>query len=163
MHKARIIFGSTTGTTESAAKQIAAKLGAEAVNIAEAAAGDFDAELLILGSSTWGIGELQDDWASGITMLDSIDLRGKKAAVFGAGDQDGFGSSFVDAIGILADKLKERGAEIVGETSAEGYTHSSSAAASGGKFCGLAIDDTNEAGKTGDRIAAWVEDLKKHL
>ena len=161
MHKIKIIYGSTTGSTESAAKRIASLLDAKAKNITEATPDDFNAELLILGSSTWGVGELQDDWMSGIAMLDSVDMTDKKAAVFGTGDQEGFGESFVDAIGILAEKLKERGAQIIGKTSVEGYRHSNSVAVNDGKFCGLALDDTNEAGKTDDRIAAWVEDLKK--
>ena len=64
--KIGIFYGSTTGTTESVAEQIASHLGvgsSEVYNV-----GNTDAkvaeeyELLILGSSTWGSGELQDDW-----------------------------------------------------------------------------------------------------
>ena len=66
MKKIGIFYGSTTGTTESVAEQIASHLGvgsSEVYNV-----GNTDAkvaeeyELLILGSSTWGSGELQDDW-----------------------------------------------------------------------------------------------------
>ena len=64
MKKIGIFYGSTTGTTESVAEQIASHLGvgsSEVYNV-----GNTDAkvaeeyELLILGSSTWGSGELQD-------------------------------------------------------------------------------------------------------
>ena len=63
MKKIGIFYGSTTGTTESVAEQIASHLGvgsSEVYNV-----GNTDAkvaeeyELLILGSSTWGSGELQ--------------------------------------------------------------------------------------------------------
>ena len=63
MKKIGIFYGSTTGTTEAVAEQIASHLGggsSEVYNV-----GNTDAkvaeeyELLILGSSTWGSGELQ--------------------------------------------------------------------------------------------------------
>ena len=60
MANVKVIFGSTTGATESAAAEIAAAFGVQAINIANATAADFQADLLILGSSTWGVGELQD-------------------------------------------------------------------------------------------------------
>ena len=57
----KVIFGSSTGSTESAAHKIAAALNADCVNVANATADDFKASTLILGTSTWGVGELQDD------------------------------------------------------------------------------------------------------
>ncbi|MDO4571215.1 MAG: flavodoxin [Planctomycetia bacterium] len=163
MSQIKVIYGSTTGATEAAAKEIAEKLGATLLNVADASPSDFDADLLVLGSSTWGIGDLQDDWATAIDLLNALDFSGKKAAVFGMGDQFGFGDSYVDAMGILAETLKERGAELVGATSAEGYSHSASRAEQDGIFCGLALDDTNESEKTSDRIDKWVEELKNSL
>ncbi|MBO5681331.1 MAG: flavodoxin, partial [Lentisphaeria bacterium] len=54
-----------------------------------------------------------------------------------------------------------RGAEIIGKTSSAGYTHCCSAAAEGDLFCGLVLDDNNQPELTPDRIAAWVEQIKK--
>ena len=163
MANVKVIFGSTTGTTESAAAEIAAAFGVQAINIANASAADFQADLLILGSSTWGVGELQDDWAAKIGLLEHADLKGKLVAVFGLGDQSGFADTYCDAMGILAQKAKGQGATLVGQTSSEGYGHSSSAAEEGRMFCGLALDDNNESDKTSSRIGAWVEQLKQHL
>ena len=62
-----VIYGSSTGTCQSIAETIAGKLGASAVDVSsidEAAISDHDN--LILGTSTWGAGELQDDWYDGI-------------------------------------------------------------------------------------------------
>jgi len=160
MDKVKVIYGSTTGNTETAARQIAAAFGTDAVNITNVKPEDLQADLLILGSSTWGLGELQDDWAAGIAFLENADLKGRKVAVFGMGDQNGFSDTFVDAIGILAGKAKAAGAEIVGGTSAEGYAHTSSIAEADGRFCGLALDDSNEPEKTSGRIDAWIEQLK---
>ena len=163
MANVKVIFGSTTGATESAAAEIAAAFGVTAVNIANATADDFKADLLILGSSTWGLGELQDDWAAKIGLLEQADLKGKLVAVFGLGDQNGFADTYCDAMGILAQKAKDRGALLIGQTSAEGYGHSSSVAENNKLFCGLALDDNNESDKTSSRIGAWVETLKHHL
>ena len=87
MKKIGIFYGSTTGTTESVAEQIASHLGvgsSEVYNV-----GNTDAkvaeeyELLILGSSTWGSGELQDDWYDFLEQLAGKNLSGKKIALFG--------------------------------------------------------------------------------
>ncbi len=161
MSSVKVFYGSTTGATEAAAEAIAAAFGVSAVNISSASAADLDADLLILGSSTWGMGELQDDWYSGLEVVGSADLTGKKVAVFGCGDQNGFSDTYCDALGLIAAKAIERGATIVGETSTEGYQHSGSAAEADGKFCGLALDNDNESEKTDERIAAWVEVLKQ--
>ena len=165
MNKIGVFYGSTTGTTEDVAHRIAEKLNVPKGDIHDASKLNDELvkeyDVLVLGTSTWGAGELQDDWATGIAMLDGIDLTGRKVAVFGLGDQSGFGDTFVDAMGILADKAKERGAVLVGETSAEGYAHTASSAEKDGKFCGLALDDNNEPDKTADRISQWVDLLKQ--
>lgn len=45
-----------------------------------------DNENFILGTSTWGAGEMQDDWYDGIKTLKGADLSGKTVALFGCGD-----------------------------------------------------------------------------
>ncbi|MBN2642131.1 MAG: flavodoxin domain-containing protein [Victivallales bacterium] len=83
--KVKVIFGSTSGNTENAAGLIAAEFTeAELINVANATVADVEgADLLILGSSTWGIGDLQDDWAGNLEILDSPALKGAKVALFG--------------------------------------------------------------------------------
>ena len=139
MDKVHVIFGSTTGMTEVVANKIAAALGCAAVNINAADAAAFDAELLVLGSSTWGVGDLQDDW---MAQLDGVkaNFAGKKVAVFSLGDSVGFADSFCVAAETLATTAKDAGATLVGEV--------------------LKLDDTNEADQTDAKIAAWVETLK---
>lgn len=160
MDHVKVIYGSTTGNTESAANQIAAAFGVEPIAIGSATADDFKAELLILGSSTWGSGDLQDDWESEISKLEAADLSGTKVAVFGEGDQVSFSDTYCDAMGTLAKVAVGRGAILVGQTSAEGYLHTASTAVQDGMFCGLALDEINDSEKTCDRIIAWVEQLQ---
>ena len=78
-----IFYGSTTGTTEAVAEDIAKQLGvasADVHNVADASADEADKyDLLVVGSSTWGCGELQDDWYSFLDALKAKDLTGRKA------------------------------------------------------------------------------------
>ncbi|MGN0832254.1 MAG: flavodoxin domain-containing protein [Kiritimatiellia bacterium] len=142
MDKVHVIYGSTTGMTEAVATKIAGALGATAINVIAADAAACDAELLVLGSSTWGVGDLQDDWAE---KLDGIkaNFAGKKVAVFGLGDSVGFADSYCVAAETIANAAKDAGATLVGEI--------------------LRIDDTNEADQTDDKVAAWVETVKAAL
>ena len=156
-----VIYGSSTGNTEHAAQAIAGKLGGRAVNIRNASAADFQADLLILGTSTWGCGELQDDWMNGVALLETADLSGKLVAFFGLGDAVGFGDTYLNGMGELAEKAVARGAKIVGRWPSEGYMHSLSTAEEGGFFAGLALDDDNAPGETADRIDRWCEQLRR--
>ena len=80
-----VIYGSSTGTCQSIAETIAGKLGASAVDVSsidEATISDHDN--LILGTSTWGAGELQDDWYDFLDALKRKALSGKRVALFGS-------------------------------------------------------------------------------
>ena len=63
MEKVGIFFGSSTGNTENIANQLKGLLGtAEVFNVADTKPEKM-AEFtnIILGTSTWGVGDLQDD------------------------------------------------------------------------------------------------------
>ena len=85
-----IFYGSTTGTTGSLAGRIAEELGIAAADVHDVAGAAADAvqryDCLLLGSSTWGCGELQDDWFGFLEGLKGQDLSGKSVALFGCGD-----------------------------------------------------------------------------
>ena len=164
MSKIGIFYGSTTGVCEDVANKIAEQLGAADVyNIAgnEDKLGDYD--VLILGTSTWGFGELQADWIDSVDALGSLDLNGKKVAYFGSGDQSSFADTFVDGIGLLNDEIEKTGATVVGHTSTDGYDFNESKALVDSQFLGLAIDEVNQSDLTDERIEAWTTELKKVL
>lgn len=167
MKKTGVFYGSTTGTTESVARLIAEKLGissSDVHDVSKLTAGQADAyEALILGTSTWGDGELQDDWYDGIKILKGMDLSGKTVALFGCGDSESYSDTFCNGIGLLYEELKSSGCRIIGAVPDTDYSYGSSVSVSDGKFVGLAIDDVNESGKTGERVAAWTEALKAEL
>ena len=103
-----IYYGSTTGNTKDISLRISkilAKMGytIELKDINSISSTNFkDKDLLILGASTWGNGELQDDWDTFINKhFDPEDAKGKTVAFIGTGDQYSYPDTFVDSIGIL--------------------------------------------------------------
>jgi flavodoxin I len=162
--KTLVIYGSTTGTTEEVAQKIAEKLNAEAVNVADVTEDQIaEADNLVLGSSTWGAGELQDDWYDGIDKLKSADLKGKTIAIFGVGDSASYSDTFCGSMAGLYDAVKDSGAKIVGAVSTDGYTFDDSESVVNGKFVGLALDEENESDKTDERIDNWVKVISPEL
>ena len=92
------------------------------------------------------------------------DLSGKKVAFFGAGDQDTHGEHFVSALGKMKDIFSKLGADTeYGYWTTEGYNYTFSLAEQDGKFCGLALDNVNQADLTPERITTWAEQVKKEM
>lgn len=118
---------------------------------------------LILGVPTWFDGELPNYWDEFLPELEELDLKGRRIAIFGPGDQKNYPDNFVDGIGIIGLLLEEREAELVGFTPASEYNFDKSAALRGEKFMGLPLDFENQASKNKERITRWVEQLKKEL
>lgn len=158
-----IFYGSTTGTTEAVAQDIAKQLGVaddNVHNIADASPDDADKyDMLVLGSSTWGAGEMQDDWYDFLDSLKTKDLTGKKVALFGCGDSGAYPDTFCDAIGLLYQDLEGTGCTFVGAYTPTGYDITDSLVSKDGKFVGLAIDES-DSGKTDERISLWCQGLK---
>merc|ERR1719271_1128832 len=161
-----LIYSTTTGNTETFAGYISAATGLDAVDI-----GDLDGEGvaafdgLIIGAPTWHTGA--DTERSGTAWdefiygdLESIDLAGKKVAVFGCGDGGGYADNFCDAMDELASTFKARGAELVGSVSTDGYEFEESKSVADGKFVGLATDEDNQPDESEARVNAWVDQIK---
>lgn len=157
-----LFFGTTTGNTEDVAVLIAGQLGAFDVDqhdIAEEgleAVGNYNH--MILGIPTWDFGELQEDWDDLWSELDAIDFSGRTCALFGLGDQIGYAEWFMDAMGLLHDKLQQRGARMVGYWPNEGYKFTASKALTDDEryFVGLAVDQDSQSDETDTRVEAWV-------
>ncbi len=164
MNATIVIYGSSTGTCEAIAEKIASKLGCEALNVQDLTADVIAAnQNLILGTSTWGAGELQDDWYDGLKTLQGSNLIGKTIALFGCGDCATYSDTFVGGIGELYSGIKDSGAHFVGSVATDGYTFDDSEAVVDGMFIGLPLDDINEDDKTDARIDAWVAQISPDL
>lgn len=164
MKSVAIIYGSSTEHTKNAAEKIAALLSDYAPTLSDIYEGDetpfLTHDVLILGVSTWGVQDLQDDWNDFYPKLEKLDLSGKTVALFGLGDASIYPSSYVDAMGILYEIVVKLGATVIGDVSPEGYDFEYSRALKDGRFVGLPLDDDYEPDLTDQRISRWVEQLK---
>lgn len=167
MKKIGLIYSFNTKKTSLVANKILEKFGSDLVEAVNAETINeqifLSYENMILGVPTWFDGELPNYWDEFVPAIEDMDLSGKKIAIFGLGDQVGYPENFMDAMGIMADLLRTRGAYIVGYTSAEGYTFEHSRAYEDGKFCGLALDFENQHHLNDERIEKWVIQLRKEF
>jgi flavodoxin I len=166
MNKIGIIYSFNTNKTSQAARKIGEEFGndVEQVNaetITEEKFLSFDN--LILGVPTWFDGELPNYWDEFVPALEDLDLKGKSVAVFGNGNQKGYPENFVDGVGIMANLLEGRGAQLVGFTPSKGYEFENSLALRGDQFAGLALDFENQAPQINGKIKKWVEQLKNEF
>lgn len=160
MSKTIVVYGSTTGTCESIAQTLGYQLGAEVINVSDLTANQLaEADNIVLGTSTWGAGELQDDWYDGVNVVKSANLSGKRVALFGCGDSASYSDTFCGGMKELYDAAVAAGATVVGAVPTDGYTFDDSDAVVDGQFVGLALDDVNEDDKTSERISAWLPAL----
>lgn len=122
-------------------------------------------DILFIGSSTWGQGDVHHEWVDPLFEInsDGIDFSGKTVAFFGAGDSVKHGEHFCSALGKLHSTFTTAGAKAVGFIPKDDYAYEFSLAEIDGKFCGLGIDEHNEADKTDERIENWISILKSEL
>ena len=164
--KIGLFYGSTTCYTEMAAEKIRGIIGEDLVDIHNVKETPLslmaDYDLLLLGISTWDFGEIQEDWNEIWDDLATTPVKGKVVALFGLGDQEGYGEWFLDAMGLLHDELKTVGADFVGYwPNDDSYTFEASKALTEdqSQFVGLALDEDSQYELSDDRIAAWVEQV----
>ena len=166
MNKIAILYGSSAGNTESVAYRIKEMFGdrTDVFNVETISTKVIKPyKYLILGASTTGLGDLQEDWEDFLPEFSSeVDFTDKTVAIFGLGDSVSFSDSFAESISLLHEELKDK-VKIVGAVSDEGYTYGDSQAVVDGKWLGLPIDEDNEYEKTEERLKKWVEDLKKEF
>lgn len=166
MMKIGLFYGSTTCYTEMAAEKMRAIIGEDLLDIHNVKESDLsqmaDYDLLILGISTWDFGEIQEDWNAIWQQVPTIDLSGKTVALFGLGDQEGYGEWYLDAMGLLHDEIVKTGANLIGYwPNDEQYEFEASKALTedGQFFVGLALDEDSQYELSDERIATWVEQV----
>lgn len=164
--KIGLFYGSSTFYTEMAAEKIQAILGANMVDIYNVKETPLsvmtDYELLILGISTWDFGEIQEDWSALWDDIDTTVLSGKCVALYGLGDQEGYGEWFLDAMGLLHQKLAKQQVKRIGFwKNDESYCFDASKALTedGSHFVGLALDEDSQYALSDERIAQWLEQV----
>lgn len=114
---ALIVYGSSKGRTKKMASLV--ETAFQNANIPVVLKNVFEVEPrelnnythIVLGSSTYGQGDLQKDFLYFELGMDSLDLSGIKAAVFGSGNSRYV--YFAEAVSILEAKLSMLGARLI--------------------------------------------------
>ncbi|MDR0579267.1 MAG: flavodoxin [Campylobacteraceae bacterium] len=157
-----IVYGSTKGNTTGVAELIKSNFGdVDLINIAKTTPSELNKyDGLIIGTPTYYDGKLQDDWEA--FDKEALELKGKKVALFGVGNQRRHSTTFNNGIGILYELFVKKGAEIVGDKNpTDRHTFETSKAVVDGKFVGLVIDKEVEGDSLEDNIAKWTNSVKK--
>ena len=160
-----IFYASSTGNTENIAQELSQQLdNIPTFDISQKGIDEIsNYEKVILGVSTWGEGELQDDWDDLWEEFCKLDFSGKTVALFGLGDQENYADEFVDALGILYEQVNQAGGHIIGFTSVEGYDHDESKAQIDDSFVGLVIDEDNQDDLSQERVEKWIQAIKSEI
>ncbi|MCL0035747.1 flavodoxin [Thermodesulfovibrionales bacterium] len=121
--KALIIYGSSTGNTESVAEDIGRVLKDKGIdtiikNVQDASIEDIGNEygIILFGCSTWGEDELelQPDFIPFYDSMNDISFTEKKIAVFGCGES-GY-TYFCGAVDAIEERVRSKGANVVIES-----------------------------------------------
>ena len=166
MKKIGIFYGSTTGTTKDVAKKIGEQLGVKPEDIHDVASaapsmvGDYD--VIIIGASTWGDGDLQDDMATFLDGMQAMDLREKEVAIFGCGDES-MAQTFCNSVGEIYHRLHDAHPIFIAPFNNMGYDYSHSESDVKGMIVGLCIDEVNHPEETDARIKAWCDEIKEEI
>ncbi len=160
-----IVYGSTTRYTERVAGKIAAQPGfeeAELLDIEDTALSDLPGfDFIIFGIPTWDYGEVQSSWQTVWNDIDNTNFTDKLCAFFGLGDQQGYPEWFVDAMGLLHDKVVRQGGIAIGDWPTEGYHFNTQLSVAGDRFVGLPLDEVNQEYLTDERISTWCSQLRE--
>ena len=148
MSKVLIVYGSSTGNTESIARKLEEIMAAGGHEVHLLNAADASAENLadgydavLFGCSAWGMEELelQDDFIPLFDAFELMNLKGRKVAAFASGDREY--EHFCGAVPAIEERAGQVGAEIIAE---------------GLKMEGDAMNDP-------EAVASFAEDVLKHL
>jgi flavodoxin I len=167
MNKIGLFYSFNTKRTKVVAQKVHEAFGKDKIdpmNVEDMKDEDFikyDNNVIVI--STWFDGELPNSWDEFIPAMEELQLKGRKFAIVGLGNQHDYGQNFCDAVGILGETIEDLGGKLVGSTSTEGYNFESSKSIRSGKFMGLMIDQDTQAKQTKKRIADWVKQIEKEF
>ena len=122
MAKILLVYGSTTGNTESVATLIDEILKEKGLDVTMKDVIDANVselsgyDAVLLGSSTWGDEEkeLQEDFVFFYEDMDGIELDNQKIGIFGCGESSY--EHFCGAVDLLEERVEEKGGKLLNES-----------------------------------------------
>ena len=166
-----IYFATTTGKTEDIAERLhdilpSAESPKDLADVSDV--NEFTSlDGIICGIPTWNTGADSERsgtaWDTLLEDIGSLNLNGKKVAIFGLGDSSTYTENFCDAMEELHSYFVKAGASMVGYVSKSDYTFEESKSVIGDSFCGLPLDEDSESDMTDDRLVNWSKQLKNEM
>jgi len=172
MKKTGLFYGYKGGNTEEVAQIITNEFKPVEIDILDLSKisllklEDYDQYIFgisTVGADNWTDTQAKNVWDNFFMLIEKLNVKGKKAAIFGLGNHILYPDHFCDDMGILYEKLKGQGIEIVGFTPASDYDFTGSKALQGNSFPGLAVDHDNEPESTFQNVKKWVTKLRKEF
>jgi len=170
MSKTAIFFSPQGGSVDRVAHTLSVLIGNDKVDILpvkEVETKDLNnySKFILVGSTVgadhWDNEVIVDEWTGFFSKIKEISLEKKKVAIVGLGNSVLYPSHFADGMATLHEKLSTQNAEILGKVDSKDYDFEDSEALDDeGFFCGLALDEDNEAELTTERLENWISILK---
>lgn len=169
MKKIGLFFGYTGGNTEDVANIVAKNFDKNDIDVLDLTKVSLlkleEYEQYIFGISTigadnWKDASTKNHWDNLFMLLEKVELKGKKAAIFGLGNQVLYPDHFCDDMGLLYEKLLEREVKIIGQWPGDKYDFTDSRAFVKNQFIGLPIDHDNYPEDTAGLAKEWTDLLK---
>ena len=170
MNKTALLYSPKGGNVDSVTIKLGDVIGNDKVDIIpvkEVEEGDLTNynRIILVGSTVggdhWDNEIVVDEWIEFFTKIKDISFENKKVAIVGLGNSVLYPEHFADGMAHLYKKITEKKSKVFGFTDAEDYTFTDSEALNDdGIFCGLPIDEDNEAELTTERLEKWIFILK---
>ena len=170
MSKTALFYSPEGGNVNRVANKLGEMIGNDKVDIIpvkEVEKGDIQKynKIILVGSTVgadhWNNEIVVDEWTEFFTKIMEISFEKKKVAIVGLGNCVLYPSHFVDGMAVLYERIIKQNAIILGFVDAKDYNFTDSEAVNDdGFFCGLPIDEDNEAELTTERLEKWIFILK---
>ena len=170
MSKTALFYSPEGGNVNRVTNKLGEMIGNNRVDIIpvkEVEKGDLNKynKIILVGSTVgadhWNNEIVVDEWTEFFTKIKEISFENKKVAIIGLGNSVLYPSHFVDGMAVLYERISKQNAKILGFVDAKDYHFTDSAAVNDdGFFCGLPIDEDNEAELTTERLEKWIFILK---
>ena len=170
MSKTALFYSPEGGNVNRVTNKLGELIGNDRVDIIpvkEVEKGDVDKfdQVILLGSTVgadhWDNEIVVDEWIEFFMKIKEISFEKKKVAIIGLGNSVLYPEHFADGMAVLYERIIKQNAEILGFVDAKDYDFTDSEAVNDDSFfCGLAIDEDNEAELTTERLEKWISSLK---
>ena len=170
MSNTAVFYSPVGGNVNNVANMLGEMIGNEKVDIIpvkEVKSEDLDkyTQIILVGSTVgtdhWNNEIIVNEWPEFFRKSSETGFENKKVAIVGLGNCVLYPEHFADGMAVLYEEIKKQNGEVLGKVEAEGYDFTDSDSLDDdGFFCGLPLDEDNEAELTAERLEKWISKLQ---